>query len=268
MAFKEHPDFPVPESGDTTIWRYMDFTKFLSLLVTEELYFSRMDKLDDPFEGHYTPANISFNQMEYSDLPDDLKESDAIPDEETFNVMRKFTETSHKLAKHTREVSFVNCWHAQEHESAAMWSQYLKSNDGIAIRSSYTNLIESFKQYGDFEIHIGMVRYLDYKSEGISVGNLLSPCMHKRKSFEHEKEMRCLIWTPQHGKNHMFDPEKNRYENEAGLYVPVSLDILIQDVYISPTAPCWIRTLAENVVDKYDLSKIVRQSELSEKPIY
>ena len=50
MAYEDHPIFSTPEGGDTTVWRYMDFTKFLSLLDKKELFFVRLDKLDDPFE--------------------------------------------------------------------------------------------------------------------------------------------------------------------------------------------------------------------------
>lgn len=35
----------------TKVWRYMDFTKFVSLLDKRELWFTRADELNDPFEG-------------------------------------------------------------------------------------------------------------------------------------------------------------------------------------------------------------------------
>jgi hypothetical protein len=56
MAFKEHPEFAPPSSPDATIWRYMDFATFLSLLDRSALFFVRLDKLAevDPFEGYYT----------------------------------------------------------------------------------------------------------------------------------------------------------------------------------------------------------------------
>jgi hypothetical protein len=33
------------------LWRYMDFAKFTSMLLQRGLYFSRLDRLGDPFEG-------------------------------------------------------------------------------------------------------------------------------------------------------------------------------------------------------------------------
>jgi hypothetical protein len=81
-----------------------------------------------------------------------------------------------------------------------MWSQYLRTQEGIAIRSYYKRLGESFARYQDFEIYMGMVKYIDYESDTIPWGNMLAPTMYKRKSFEHERELRAVIWTLEHGK--------------------------------------------------------------------
>lgn len=50
---KEHPVFQlaIPESG--SIWKFMDFTKFVSLLATNSLWCARPDTLGDPFEGAF-----------------------------------------------------------------------------------------------------------------------------------------------------------------------------------------------------------------------
>jgi hypothetical protein len=46
-VFKEHRVFQKPEDENAKIWRYMDFTKFVSLLDTKSLYFTRVDRLGD-----------------------------------------------------------------------------------------------------------------------------------------------------------------------------------------------------------------------------
>ena len=48
--FKEHQDFKTPKDN-SKIWRYMDFTKFIDMLDKSALFFTRVDKLGDPFEG-------------------------------------------------------------------------------------------------------------------------------------------------------------------------------------------------------------------------
>ena len=37
--YAEHPSFHLPTNPSAKIWRYMDFTKFVSLLETNALYF-------------------------------------------------------------------------------------------------------------------------------------------------------------------------------------------------------------------------------------
>ena len=47
--YAEHGSFrPPPE--EAVLWRYMDFTKFVSLLSTNALYFARADTLGDPLK--------------------------------------------------------------------------------------------------------------------------------------------------------------------------------------------------------------------------
>jgi hypothetical protein len=46
------------------VWRYMSLTKFVSMLDTKSLYFSRTDKLSDPFEGSY-PSKISISETKF-----------------------------------------------------------------------------------------------------------------------------------------------------------------------------------------------------------
>ena len=46
--FIESVKFGIP-ADNQILWRYMDFTKFVSLLDREELYFARSDYFEDPF---------------------------------------------------------------------------------------------------------------------------------------------------------------------------------------------------------------------------
>ena len=152
MPFESHPEFTAPESDETTIWRYMDLAKFLSVLDKSALYFVRLDKLVDfdPFEGYYPKTNILFEQLSYQQLPEECKSDNGFKDEAFFEAYKKARKKARSFAKSNREVTFVNCWHAQAHESAAMWSQYLKSQDGIAIQSTYKKLIDSLAGYEEY----------------------------------------------------------------------------------------------------------------------
>ena len=48
--YKEMPQF-IPPPVDAALWRYISFTKFVSLLAKNALFFVRADRLDDRFEG-------------------------------------------------------------------------------------------------------------------------------------------------------------------------------------------------------------------------
>ena len=50
----EHPDFEQPKDESTKVWRYMDISKFLSLLETSSLYFTRSDKFIRPIRRNNT----------------------------------------------------------------------------------------------------------------------------------------------------------------------------------------------------------------------
>ena len=43
-------DYKIP-AFDATLWRYIDFTKLVSFLEDQTIFFARADKLGDPFEG-------------------------------------------------------------------------------------------------------------------------------------------------------------------------------------------------------------------------
>lgn len=60
--YEEHPVFN-PPSDDAVLWRYMDFTKFVSLLEKSALFFARADKLGDPFEGAFSKINVALQPI-------------------------------------------------------------------------------------------------------------------------------------------------------------------------------------------------------------
>jgi hypothetical protein len=248
----------------------MDLAKFLSLLDKEALFFVRVDKLavQDPFEGFYTNVNVLADKIQFSDTTEEWRQQTGIQDEKTLQLVIESNRRIRDVVKADREVTFASSWHTQEHESAAMWNLYVRSSEGIAVESSYDRLVAALQDYGDFEVHIGMMKYIDYQREFIPLGNMLSPFMYKRKSFEHEKELRALIWTPQHGKNVIGNPALNKFRDHVGLCVPVNLEVLISRVFVAPTAPHWMLELLESVVKKYGLKAPVVQSDLASTPVY
>ena len=264
MSFVPHHSFVAPSSPDARIWRYTDLAKLLSLLDRNALFFPRVDKLEDPFEGFFprSSAAVSVGKMSPMELKTALKSED----ENLISVTRQNGQMLRDFSKLQRELTFVNSWHCQEYESAAMWSQYLRTQEGIAIQSTYQRLCQCVSDYKDFDIFIGLVSYRDYDVDSMPEGNSLVPVMSKRRSFEHERELRALIWTLQYGKNG-WGPD-NKFKSVSGLYVPISITNLIERIYVAPTAPVWVLELLESLIKRYGLSIPVCQSSLAETPLY
>jgi hypothetical protein len=123
MAYKEHPLFRLLR-GDTQIWCYMDFTKFVSLLDTRALYFTNLEKMSefDPFEGLYTRANLAYDDFlqhsSFHALPEELRKQ--FVDKAAFESYLKVLPQLRPFSKEQRRINYVNCWHESSYESAAM----------------------------------------------------------------------------------------------------------------------------------------------------
>ncbi|MBA7507538.1 hypothetical protein ES706_06257 [subsurface metagenome] len=246
--YKEHPVFEKPENVNAKIWRYLDFTKFVSLLDKSALFFTRADKLPDPFEGSYSKANVKLRPDMYKGKipPNALKDLSQF-----YELFRKFTA--------------INCWHLNEYESAAMWRLYLKSNEGIAIQSTF-NLLKSSLKDENHNIFIGKVKYIDFERDRMPEGNTLYPFVHKRKSFEHEQELRAVIQEFRYKKNGEIDWHKLPFDD--GICGSVDLNVLIDRLYLAPTSPKWLLELVRSVTRRYELDKDVIQSSLDDRPVY
>ncbi len=235
---------------DAQIWRYTDFTKFVSILDKKALFFARADTLGDPFEGSFPRINIK-------------KRKDAfMPDLGKDNIIQSTSDLYRIFVR----LTVINCWHLNEHESDAMWKLYLKNGDGIAIQSTVGRLINSLPAYQTNKIHIYKVEYVNYEKDRIPEGTY-SPYFHKRKSFEHEHELRALIQRLPLKKTGEIDFRKTPFVN-GGIYVPVDLDKLIERIYLSPTCPSWQKDVLESLIKKYGLNRNIKQSKLTEKPEY
>jgi hypothetical protein len=133
MAFKEHPAFPPPSSSSAIIWRYMDLAKFLSLIDKSVLFFVRVDKLTDldPYEGFYTAPPAEVDNLRLPELRRSWGHEGDMDEEMARGILTVLHKHTQETARIESEVTFVNSWHAQEHESAAMWNQYVKIVKGL-----------------------------------------------------------------------------------------------------------------------------------------
>ncbi|MCK4343306.1 MAG: hypothetical protein KAY37_16450 [Phycisphaerae bacterium] len=159
----------VPAS--TVIWRYLKFERFVEILKTHSVWFSRPFRFEDKWEGLFPPSYLR-RTRQYADAND-------IPFDEFDHEFRK------RLLRH-RYAHFVNCWHISDHESDAMWKLYALAPCGIAIQSTVGDVNECLRPHNS-----GRVIYYD-PSQDVRSPTIFGPhdILFKRSPFSWEQEYR------------------------------------------------------------------------------
>lgn len=231
------------------IWRYLDFTKFVDLLSTSSLFFCRADRFEDPFEGS-VPKKHYEKQIQQFELQPSLFDNER--------------ELNEKYGEEYRTYVYINCWHSNQSESAALWRLYLQSHEGVAIKSTRSNMTHSLSE-SQHSIWSVPVKYIDYENDDIVVPSNMAPYRFKRKSFEYEKELRAIIYadvTDEKGK-------KNEPLSESGINISCDINELIEYVTVSPTSPLWFLELVKNIVKTYGYKfPVVRSAIVINKPVF
>jgi hypothetical protein len=115
-----------PPPDDTPVWRYMDFTKYVDLLESRSLFIVRGNLMNDPYEGAIPKGHLQGRLNELASLQGRLPTAEEI----------------YREAHTHRDYIYISRWHASEGESAAMWKLYAKSNDAVAIKTTFGRLRE------------------------------------------------------------------------------------------------------------------------------
>lgn len=255
---------------NTSIWRYMDLPKFISMLDNIGLWFIKASTFkDDPYEG--------FSRPKYLKLPSEYKGHGALKlktkKEEKIICIEEMIEIfSKKAAEYCENAQnhlYVNSWFLGEDESMAMWQIYGSQGCGIAVRSS----VGQYKQSAHFKLSseqyaFGKVKYHQLESSadtvrdfsngpipmpGSSMWKKVIPLgFHKRTCYEHENEWRAVLYQ---------DPRE-----EKGFFIQVDLEQLIKEIYVGPYAEKFILEVVRSIMSKYDLKKPVKHSDLLKKP--
>ena len=115
-------------NNETVLWRYMDLSKFVSLLSKKSLWLARADTFKDQSEGKF-----------HFEMRETLKEAykkfifhkdDMVEDENDFQNF---------LIKN----AYISCWHKNDHENMAMWEIYSQSTEAVAIKTTVQDLVSS-----------------------------------------------------------------------------------------------------------------------------
>jgi hypothetical protein len=250
MPYASHESFvtPPPESQ---LWRYMDLAKFVALLETQSLFFASATQLGDPFEGLYSARNIDRTHIIWP----------SVPPAEWGKMNDQIAQMRVNL-KATRHHFCVSCWYESPTESDAMWKLYSQAGAGIAIQTTCGSLCKSLaSQPGD--VYVGRVSYIDYKRDFVPEGNIFGPFLHKRLAFQHEREVRALVWVRD-------TPAEKATERDSsgGVSIRVDLNILLKQVVVSPLSPQWFHKLVDSILNRYSFSLPARHSDLADPAPY
>lgn len=226
--YVNRPDIKLSDNDQLVVWKYLDLSKFLDMLLSQKLFMSRSDKFEDQYEGTFS--------------------------EPTFEEIKKIAANNPKFLdyyKSHREKVVVSSWHANEYESFAMWQIFTKNNEGLAIQSTIGRLKKALAIEKHFEQYIGEVNYIDYKKEYIPFEDTFFPFLFKRKSFQYEREIRIIS-----------DVSHSQISINEGLKIDVIINELIEKIYIHPKSENWYKNLVVQMVKKLGYEIAIEKSDL------
>ncbi|QLC67684.1 hypothetical protein LPB248_15630 [Flavobacterium sp. LPB0248] len=226
--YLNNPNIKLPDDPDTIVWKYLDLSKFLDLLLSKKLFMSRSDKFEDQYEGTFSEPTYEEIKKLAADNPEFLN-----------------------YYKTHREKVAISSWHINEYESFAMWQIFTKNNEGLAIQSTIRRLQKAVKPENNFDQYIGEVNYIDYKKEYIPFDDLFFPFLFKRKSFQYEREVRILS-----------DTSKSDIKLNDGLKINVDINQLIEKIYIHPKSENWYKKLVIELVERLGFGFEIEKSDL------
>lgn len=217
-----------PLNPDTIVWKYLDLSKFLDLLLHKQLFMARSDKFEDQYEGTFS--------------------------EPTFKEIKKLSENNPKFLEYYKEHRknvVISSWHQSDYESFAMWQIFTKSKEGLAIQSTIGRIKNALRLDLHFEQHIGEVNYIDYKTEHIPFDDTFFPFLYKRKSFQYEREIRIIT-----------DATSYDISINDGLKINIDVQQLIEKIYIHPKSENWYKKLVFELMNRLEMDFDIGVSDL------
>ena len=325
MPYEKSDYFETP-CGTDPLWRYMPIDKFLTMLNEQSLYFPNIIKFkdEDKYEGTLSlpSESLVFSRDLFDEKNTPIKQDHAFLEMKKMNeevlemkgVFEKFPELTMKevaeqlhaaggffyhkhsfealLTNFSNRLMFCNSWFLRKNESYSMWTAYgdERNPTSIAIQTTVGDLIDSFKS-NSFQIHIGKVEYIDYKTDHIkgyedflhqdltdpeiALELFYAPILHKNDIYKDEDEVRAIIsfesicnkyfgrvYTskiPYYSK--LLDKEEQPDEEKSngmekirkGFPIDVNLQTLLNKIVISPNFNDYFYNTFEDLLKYYNI---------------
>ena len=240
---------PSEPEATATLWRYMSFAKFFSLLDRKALFFSLVGDMEDRYEGFIYP-------------PMPREEGDHLQQAERLG---------HEVLRKMARTALISCWTESTHESSLMWESYTNT-EGVAVRTSFQNLQKSIASVADLPVTFGQVKYVDYRREEVP-RFAWAPLFHKRMEYRGEDEVRAVLPGPPFQASDLqlhteapdfpLDPD---VAQQRGRYVAVDLEILVDEVVLPPHAKPWFAQAVNWVLHGSSIRARVTRSAIESPP--
>lgn len=244
---------------DLTVWRYMPLSKFISLLTFQALWFSKLNILQDQYEGMMPkPTKEIMNKLFH-----EMKA--PFPAEQHW----QFDEMVSRNEQSSRELLLVSCWFLSESESSRMWKEYGGENNAIAIKSTVRQLVENIGVPRDpHATHIGRVKYIDHSNHLMRAYDanqgIERAFLKDTERYSHENELR--IATLNVKTRYCVKPDGEPYKeseiqgknmnnfNAPGLYIAIRFQQLVSEIVVSPNSGEWIVLLLRRIMKLNNLN--------------
>ena len=220
-----------------TLWRYMDLSKFISLLEKKALWLARADTFRDKHEGRFPVDMRIAIEKAYKDL--DQNNNPKVKDADDFQDF---------LSKNT----FINCWHKNFDENMVMWEIYGKDTNALAIQTSVKKLKDNINT-STITGHSLILKGVKYQHAHDTTGvRRYEECFFiKRPHFSFEDEARISLDT--------YSSTNPTKKTPYGYYLPVSINGLIERILIHPDSPDWFKEAIDSITEKYEIhANVVR----------
>ena len=240
---------PSEPDATATLWRYMSFAKFCSLLDREALFFSLVGDMEDRHEGFIYPLKP--------------RESDA--------ALQQAERMGYDVLREIARTALISCWTESDHESSLMWKAYA-GVEGVAIRTTFQNLQESIRSVAELPVTFGQVEYVDYRRDRVSRFGW-APLLHKRMEYREEGEVRAILPGPpwytsnQQGEPKIQIPLDLDVSKQRGRYIPVDLEVLVREVVLPPHVAPWFTQVVKSVMKDSPVTSPVSRSSIESPPI-
>lgn len=250
----EHPCVSPPRQGNTRIWRYLSLPKFVDLLQTSCMHFTRVDEMRKYDSSEGTRLTIAMKRVIQQVA--EKKIEPPIPNVTREQFLQMFGSSNSQAEDWLNKVHFINCWHMSDHENFAMWKVYSEPF-GVCIESRFEDLKNCFvdKKWDYYanrhKIYIGRVEYIDSETQFIRGDNSFWSYLTKRREFSYENELRCVA---------------TEWDNQPSCIRPkVDLTRLIKSIRLNHEAPAWYFSTVADLCQRYGLdSKLLVRSALGE----